>query len=123
MFDAGFLEMLLIGVIALIIVGPERLPKVARTIGYWVGKAKGFVATTRSDIEREFQNEEMRDLINKQSREINELRDMVSDNTQSIHDKVLSASENLVDPTPFKAEPEKKKNTSAISNSADKQDS
>ena len=44
MFDFGFSEMLVIGVIALVVLGPERLPVVARTAGEWVGKAQRFVA-------------------------------------------------------------------------------
>ena len=53
MFDFGFSEMLVIGVIALVVLGPERLPVVARTAGEWVGKAQRFVAQVKSDIDRE----------------------------------------------------------------------
>ena len=40
MFDVGFSEVVIIAIIALVILGPERLPKVARTLGFWVGKAQ-----------------------------------------------------------------------------------
>ncbi len=53
MFDFGFSEMMIIGVIALVVLGPERLPTVARTAGEWVGKAQRFVAQVKSDIDRE----------------------------------------------------------------------
>lgn len=53
MFDFGFSEMLVVGVIALVVLGPERLPSVARTAGEWVGKAQRFVAQVKSDIDRE----------------------------------------------------------------------
>ena len=53
MFDFGFSEMLVVGVIALVVLGPERLPTVARTAGEWVGKAQRFVAQVKSDIDRE----------------------------------------------------------------------
>lgn len=53
MFDFGFSEMLVVGVVALVVLGPERLPTVARTAGEWVGKAQRFVAQVKSDIDRE----------------------------------------------------------------------
>ena len=48
MFDMGFQEIVLIGIIALIIIGPERLPGVARNVGLWVGKMQRFVAGVKS---------------------------------------------------------------------------
>ena len=84
MFDAGFLEMLLIGVIALLVIGPERLPGIAAKVGKMVGKARAFVASTRSDIEREFQAEEMRNLLKKQESEISELRDIMKSKTDDL---------------------------------------
>ena len=70
MFDMSGLEMLLVGVIALLVIGPERLPGVAKTIGTWVGKAKAFVNTTKADLEREINASEMRDLLANQKKEI-----------------------------------------------------
>ena len=60
MFDFGFSEMLVIGVIALVVLGPERLPVVARTAGEWVGKAQRFVAQVKSDIDRETELSELK---------------------------------------------------------------
>jgi len=53
MFDIGFLELGLIAVVALVVIGPERLPGVARTAGKWIGTAKRFVNTVQSDINAE----------------------------------------------------------------------
>ncbi|MEO6959156.1 MAG: Sec-independent protein translocase protein TatB [Burkholderiaceae bacterium] len=53
MFNVSFSELLMIGVIALIVIGPERLPKVARTIGHLVGRAQRYVSDVKSDIQRE----------------------------------------------------------------------
>lgn len=53
MFDFGFSEMMIVGVVALVVLGPERLPVVARTAGEWIGKAQRFVAQVKSDIDRE----------------------------------------------------------------------
>ncbi len=60
MFDIGFSELVVIGVVALIVIGPERLPKVARTAGHLYGRMQRYVSTVKSDISREIQLDEMR---------------------------------------------------------------
>ncbi|MBI4756482.1 MAG: twin-arginine translocase subunit TatB [Betaproteobacteria bacterium] len=62
MFDISFSELLLIGVVALIVIGPERLPKVARTAGHLLGRLQRYVADVKSDINREIQLDELRKL-------------------------------------------------------------
>ncbi len=62
MFDIGFWELAIIGVVALVIVGPERLPGLARTAGLWVGKGRRMLADVKRDIDREIQSSEMADL-------------------------------------------------------------
>jgi len=62
MFDISFTELLVIGVIALVVIGPERLPKVARTIGHLVGRAQRYVSDVKSDINREVELDELRKL-------------------------------------------------------------
>lgn len=53
MFDIGFIEMLVIGLILLLVVGPERLPEVARTVGGWVHQAKQYMDSMRSELDRD----------------------------------------------------------------------
>ena len=53
MFDISFSEIVVIAVVALVVVGPERLPKVARTLGYLFGRAQRYIADVKSDIQRE----------------------------------------------------------------------
>src|SRR5271156_1198002 len=60
MFDIGFSEMLVIGLVALIVIGPERLPRVARTIGHLAGRLQRYVADVKADINREVELEELR---------------------------------------------------------------
>jgi len=60
MFDIGFSELMLIGLVALIVIGPERLPRVARTVGHLVGRLQRYVADVKSDINREMELEELR---------------------------------------------------------------
>ena len=62
MFDISFSEILVLAVVALVVVGPERLPKVARTLGYLFGRAQRYIADVKSDIQREMELEELRKL-------------------------------------------------------------
>ncbi len=68
MFDIGFWELALMAVIGLIVLGPERLPVVARTIGTWVGRAKGYVRGLTSELEREIDVNDLRSQV-KRARE------------------------------------------------------
>ena len=78
MFDVGFTELMLIGVVALVVIGPERLPAVARTVGIYVGKLQRFVTGVKRDIRHELESGELKDLIGDQKQQIDELRKMVN---------------------------------------------
>lgn len=60
MFDISFTELLVIGAVALVVIGPERLPKVARTIGHLLGRAQRYVSDVKSDIRREMELDELK---------------------------------------------------------------
>jgi len=60
MFDIGFTELIVIGVVALIVVGPERLPKVARTAGHLFGRMQRYVSSVKADISNEIHLDELR---------------------------------------------------------------
>ena len=60
MFDIGFGELLLIGVVALVVLGPERLPKAARFAGLWVRRARNQWDSVKQELERELQAEELK---------------------------------------------------------------
>ena len=62
MFDIGFSELVVIAVVALVVLGPERLPKVARTAGHLLGRLQRYVNDVKSDINREMQLEELKKL-------------------------------------------------------------
>lgn len=73
MFDFGFSELIVIGVVMLIVVGPERLPKVARTAGHVLGRLQRYVTDVKSDIQREMQLEDLKKLqqqVEQQAREL-----------------------------------------------------
>jgi sec-independent protein translocase protein TatB len=60
MFDIGFSELLVIGLVALVVIGPERLPRVARTLGHLAGRLQRYVSDVKSDISREMELEDLR---------------------------------------------------------------
>ena len=60
MFDIGFSEILVIAIVALIVIGPERLPKVARTLGHLLGRMQRYVNDVKADISREMELDELR---------------------------------------------------------------
>lgn len=60
MFDIGFSELLLIAIVALIVIGPERLPKVARTLGHLFGRMQRYVNDVKADISREMELDELK---------------------------------------------------------------
>lgn len=91
MFDVGFFELLLIGVVALLVIGPERLPKVARQAGMWVGRARRFVGSVKQDIDREIQAEEYKRLLDEQNLK-NPLHEIIEDTRKGIDDIKQSGS-------------------------------
>ena len=62
MFDVGFSELVVIGLVALIVIGPERLPRVARTAGHLLGRLQRYVSDVKADINREIQLEDLKKL-------------------------------------------------------------
>lgn len=70
MFDIGFWELTVIAVIGLIVLGPERLPVVARALGTWVGRAKGYVRGLTSELEREVNVDDIRSKVRRSREQI-----------------------------------------------------
>jgi sec-independent protein translocase protein TatB len=79
MFDMGFTEMMLIGIVALVIIGPERLPGVARTAGKYFSRLRNFMMNVRADVESELKADELRELLAQQQKELSSLKDVVND--------------------------------------------
>lgn len=74
MFSFGFWEILVIGLIALIVVGPDRLPGLATFVGQWVGRLRTMARNMRSEIQQELEAEHLKSLLDEQNREISQLR-------------------------------------------------
>lgn len=98
MFDVGFWELTLLGLIALIVVGPERLPGLAYRAGLWVRRAKDLLQSTRDDIEREIRIEELR----KQFRESQQIQDLHRD-VEAVQREINPDHRAAADPRPPQA--------------------
>lgn len=84
MFDLSFTEILVIGVVALVVLGPERLPEVARTFGRWLAKAQGYMTQMKSEFSRETQ-----------LAEIQKLREEIASSANVLKSTVTQAQETL----------------------------
>lgn len=112
MFDIGFWELCVIGVIGLLVLGPERLPQVARKVGLYIRKARQSWNSIRSDIEAELHNEEIKKSFSEPLAEINDATGEIrrqstttlKDVEQRIQQNIDLASESAPDtPTPDQA--------------------
>ena len=90
MFDIGFLEISVILVLGLLVLGPERLPKVAKKTGYWIGKARRYMEGVKSQVEAEFDTDEVKRLLRNQEVQIQELQNKITDAGQNIKSDVIN---------------------------------
>lgn len=101
MFDVSFTEMMVIGVIALIVIGPERLPKVARTVGHLLGRAQRYVNDVKSDIKREVELDELRkfksEMDDAAGSVTNSLRDTENSIRTGLNDTAQTATKEISD--------------------------
>lgn len=102
MFDFGFGEISLILVIALVVLGPERLPKLARTIGNFIGKTRHFVSTVKSELSQQIDSTDLKALTDT----ANTLRQNVTDSMHALEETVRSANLNALDSLPEQKTPE-----------------
>lgn len=86
MFDIGFLELAIIAVVGLIVIGPERLPEVARTAGKWLGRFRRFVSTVKADINRELRQEELRKALERDAG-LDELKQIMNTDTFTLEEE------------------------------------
>jgi sec-independent protein translocase protein TatB len=88
MFDIGFSELLVIGVVALIVIGPEKLPRVARTIGHLAGRLQRYVADVKADINREIELEELRKMRDSMQKAATEMETAVNSELSKTADEL-----------------------------------
>ncbi len=85
MFDVNFSEMMVIAVVAFIVIGPERLPKVARTLGHLLGRGQRYISSVKADIARDIGIEELRQLQEKVQQEYKSAEEAVNQVTQTLN--------------------------------------
>ena len=99
MFDVSFTEMLVISIVALIVIGPERLPRVARTIGHLLGRARRYVDSVKNDIRYEIELEELRRLKNSVQETTHSIEQTVKREFDQIENAVdINAAEKITKP-------------------------
>jgi sec-independent protein translocase protein TatB len=103
-FDISFTELMMIALVGLVVIGPERMPKVARTVGHLLGRLQRYVGDVKADINREMQLDDLKKL---QSQVVEQARDMERQvNEQlgsvetSLNQSILEAAEPYQPPTP-----------------------
>lgn len=77
---------MLIGLVALVVVGPERLPKLAYTAGKWLSKGRSMLNAVKSEIEKEIKAEELKQILEKQKKQLNPLKDVIEETTSSVRE-------------------------------------
>ena len=93
MFDIGFSELLVIGLVALIVIGPEKLPRVARTLGHLAGRLQRYVADVKADINREIELEELRKMRDSMQKAASEMQSSVDSELTKTADELNKAVE------------------------------
>ncbi len=96
MFDIGFSELIVIGIVALVVIGPERLPKVARTAGHLLGRMQRYVNDVKSDISREMQLDELKKLQADMQDSARSFQQTISSEMQSVQQIADQTAQSVV---------------------------
>jgi sec-independent protein translocase protein TatB len=101
MFDIGFSEMVIIAVVALVVLGPDRLPRVARQAGQWMGKLQRYVSDVKSDINRQMELDELRRL----KTEVTDAASNLQSSVQSVVSDAQTSLDTLSDAASSSSQP------------------
>lgn len=93
MFEVGFSELCMVGLVAVLVIGPEKLPQVARIAGFWLGKSRRVVANLKAEVQAELYQADMQQLLAQQS-EAKLMQDLLSE-TESALQGVQSEIQSL----------------------------
>lgn len=100
MFEIGFWELILVGVVALMVIGPEQLPTVARKAGFWLGRMRRFMADVKQDVDREFKAEELKRIIAQQAQS-NPIHQIIEESSEFQRElEILGRTEPVSAPPP-----------------------
>lgn len=95
MFDIGFSEMILIAIIALVVLGPEKLPRVARTAGHLLGRMQRYVNDVKSDINREIELDELRKLQKEMEKTAQSIQDTVKGEVNAVETELKQVTDGV----------------------------
>lgn len=93
MFDIGFLELLLLGIVGLLVLGPERLPRAVRTVGLWIGRIKRVASDMQREINSQLEAEELRRKLDEQQKKLDEGVDRVKRDVEGLAERDTRATE------------------------------
>jgi sec-independent protein translocase protein TatB len=97
MFDIGFSELMVIGVVALIVIGPEKLPRVARTVGHLAGRLQRYVSDVKADINREIELDELRKMRDSMQQAASSFESTVQTEINKTESDLNQAAQSLTD--------------------------
>jgi sec-independent protein translocase protein TatB len=123
MFDVGLWEITLILIVALLVVGPERLPALARKAGIYYSKARRMVSSVRDEVERELRTEDLRRMITEQQEQIRSLKEIVNDTRSEVESESDYLVKSLDEDIRELAEPKKRQGSDAAQDSHDDEQS
>jgi sec-independent protein translocase protein TatB len=109
MFDIGFSELLVIGIVALIVIGPERLPRVARTLGHLAGRLQRYVSDVKSDISREMELEDLRKMRDSMQQAATSFESSVKGELNKTESELNQSVEAVLQDKPLETKPEEAK--------------
>ncbi len=104
MFDVAFSELLIIAVVALLVIGPERLPKVARTLGALTGRMQRYVAQVKEEVNREVRFQELQQLQDEIQSAVTKTQSNIQQQIEQVTDEMPKLSDEPQDLTPPKPE-------------------
>jgi sec-independent protein translocase protein TatB len=105
MFDIAFSELLLIGVIALIVIGPQKLPRMARTVGHLLGRLQRYVSDVKADINREIELDELRKMRDSMQEAASSFESSVKSELDKTETDLNKSVEAVVEDKPAQAKP------------------
>lgn len=97
MFDISFFEIMIISMVALIVIGPERLPQVARTLGHLMGRCRQFVYSIKTDIHNELRMEELKNMHNSMQETVQSIESAVREEINEIKSVTQSDADSRAD--------------------------
>lgn len=104
MFDVSFAELVVVGIVALVVIGPEKLPAVARTAGYFIGRARRYVERVKHELREEVEFDDLRKLKNSVHEAAHSFENSIRTEINQVQREVTSHSTNSRTKKPHKTE-------------------